>query len=107
VLIGLSLAGTGLRGALRGAAVIAVLKLLVMPALVLGVAHWGFGLAGLPLSVVVVMASLPTGANPLIFAQRYRSNEAETATAVVLSTLAFVLTLPLWLAVLAALPAAG
>jgi malonate transporter and related proteins len=107
VLIGLSLTGGGPRGAWRGAVVIALLKLLLMPALVLGVAHWGFGLAGLPLSVVVVMAALPTGANPLIFAQRYQSNEAETATAVVLSTLAFALTLPLWLAALAAMPAAG
>ena len=104
VLIGITLAytaGATVRGAVRGAGVIAMLKLLVLPALVLAVAHWGFGLSGLPLQVAVLMAALPTGSNALIFAQRYRSQEAEATTAIVLSTLGFVLTAPLWLAVLA------
>ena len=106
VLIGITLAytaGATVRGAVRGALGIAVLKLLALPALVLAVAHWGFGLNGLPLQVAVLMAALPTGSNALIFAQRYRSQEAEATTAIVLSTLGFVLTAPLWLAVLARL----
>ena len=103
VLIGLSLAYCGLGGALRSALVITLLKLLVLPALVLVVAHWGFGLRGVPLQVVVLMAALPTGSNALIFAQRYQAQEAETTTAIVLSTLGFVVTAPLWLAVLAPL----
>ena len=77
-----------------------MLKLLVLPALVLLVAHWGFGLAGLPLAVVVLLAALPVGSNALIFAQRYRSLEAEATAAIVISTLAFVLTASLWLWVL-------
>ena len=104
VLIGITLAYTAastVRSALRTAGVIALQKLLLMPALVLLVAHWGFGLAGLPLQVVVLMAALPTGSNALIFAQRYRALEAEATTAIVLSTLGFVLTAPLWLALLA------
>ena len=104
VLIGITLAYTAggtVRGALRTASVIALQKLLLLPALVLLVAHWGFGLAGLPLQVAVLMAALPTGSNALIFAQRYRALEAETTTAIVLSTLGFVLTAPLWLALLA------
>ena len=106
VLIGITLAytaGATVRGAVRGALGITLLKLLALPALVLAVAHWGFGLNGLPLQVAVLMAALPTGSNALIFAQRYRSQEAETTTAIVLSTLGFVLTAPLWLAVLARL----
>ena len=106
VLIGITLAytaGATVRGAVRGALAITVLKLLALPALVLAVAHWGFGLNGLPLQVAVLMAALPTGSNALIFAQRYRSQEAEATTAIVLSTLGFVLTAPLWLAVLAQL----
>ncbi|WP_088284634.1 AEC family transporter [Ideonella sp. A 288] len=103
VLIGMSLAYSHVGGALGGALAISGLKLLLLPALVLAVAHWGFGLAGLPLQVAVMMAALPTGSNALIFAQRYRSQEAETTTAIVLSTLGFVLTAPLWLAVLARL----
>ena len=100
VLIGLSLAYYGVQGAARSAVALSVLKLLVLPALVLAVAHWGFHLNGLPLAVVVMMAALPIGSNALIFAQRYRTLEAETTAATVFSTLAFVATAPLWLAVL-------
>jgi malonate transporter len=100
VLIGLSLAYTGVGDRFGGAIAITLLKLIALPALVLAVAHWGFGLGGLPLQVVVMMAALPTGSNALIFAQRYRSQEAEATTTIVISTFGFVLTGPLWLAVL-------
>jgi hypothetical protein len=103
VLIGISLAYARVAGAVRAALLISVLKLLALPALVLAGAHWGLGLRGLPLQVVVMMAALPTGSNSLIFAQRYRSHEAEATTAIVISTLGFVLTAPVWLAVLARL----
>ena len=104
VLIGLSLAYTQVGGAIPAALAISVLKLVAMPALVLAVAHWGFGLTGVPLSVLVLMAALPSGSNALIFAQRYGAHEAETTAAIVLSTVGFVLTGPLWLAAVAALP---
>ena len=100
VLIGMSLAYYGVQGAAFGALVVSGLKLLVLPALVLGVAHWGFQLDGVPLAVVVMMAALPVGSNALIFAQRYRTLEAETTAATVLSTLAFVVVAPLWLSLL-------
>jgi predicted permease len=103
VLIGISLAYYGVGQAVSGAVALALLKLVALPALVLVVAHWGFGLKGLPLSVTVLMAALPSGSNALIFAQRYRSQEVETTTAIVVSTFGFVLTVPLWLAVLARL----
>lgn len=100
VLIGMSLAYYGVQGAARAAVWLSVCKLLVLPALVLAVARWGFHLTGLPLAVVVMMAALPIGSNPLIFAQRYRTLEAETTTATVFSTLAFVVVAPAWLALL-------
>ena len=75
----------------------------LLPALVLVIAHWGFGLAGLPLAVVVMCTALPAGSNVLIFSQRYETLEGEATTVIVVSTLAFVLTAPIWLAVLAAL----
>jgi malonate transporter and related proteins len=100
VLIGMSLAYHGVRGAARAAVGLSVLKLLVLPALVLGIAHWGFGLTGLPLAVIVMMAALPVGSNALIFAQRYHALEAEVTAATVFSTLAFVATAPLWLTLL-------
>ncbi len=97
VLIGMSLAYYGIQGAVRGAVVISVLKLLVLPALVLVVGHWGFALSGLPLAVVVMAAALPIGSNALIFAQRYTALEAEATAAIVLSTCGYMLTAPLWL----------
>jgi malonate transporter len=97
VLIGMSLAYYGVQGAVRGAVVISVLKLLVLPALVLVVGHWGFALSGLPLAVVVMAAALPIGSNALIFAQRYAALEAEATAAIVLSTCGYMLTAPLWL----------
>ncbi len=103
VLIGISLAYSRVRGAVRSALLISGLKLLALPAAVLLMAHWGFGLTGLPLQVAVMLAALPTGSNALIFAQRYRSQEAEATTAIVVSTLGFVLTAPLWLAAVTAL----
>jgi len=101
VLIGMSLAYYGVQGAAKGAVLLSVLKLVVLPAVVLAIAHWGFRLTGLPLAVVVMMAALPIGSNALIFAQRYRTLEAETTAATVFSTLAFVAAAPAWLAVLA------
>lgn len=101
VLIGLSLAYYGVQGQWRGAIELSALKLLVLPAMVLGVARWGFGLDGLPLAVVVLMAAMPTGSNALIFAQRYAVLQQEATGAIVLSTFAFALTASLWLGVLA------
>ena len=103
LLIGLSLAAYGVRGAIRGAIGLAVVKLCVLPLVVLVFGRWGLGLAGLPLGVVVLTAALPVGSNALIFAQRYETLEAETSTASVLSTIAFVVTAPVWLALLHAL----
>ena len=63
-------------------------------------ARWGFGLSGTPLAVVVMAAALPAGSNALIFAQRYRTLEAETTAMVVLSTLGFAATGLAWLVLL-------
>jgi len=104
VLIGMSLAYYGLPRQAGGAVAIIVVKLVVLPAIVLVVAHWGFGLQGLPLAVSVMVAALPIGSNALIFAQRYDALQAEVTAATVVSTLAYALTAPIWLAVLHALP---
>ena len=100
VLIGVSLAHYGLRGALGTATVLSLLKLVVHPLAVLLFARAALGLTGVPLAIVVMLAALPVGSNALIFAQRYRTLPAETSTAIVVSTLAFVASAPLWLALL-------
>jgi malonate transporter len=100
VLIGVSLAHYGVRGALRGATALSFLKLVAQPLAVLAFARGVLGLTGVPLAIVVMMAALPVGSNALIFAERYSSLQGETSTAIVVSTLAFVVSAPFWLALL-------
>lgn len=103
-LIGMSLAYLGWPQRWTSVLGLVAAKLLLLPALVLGLGY-ALGLRGMPLGVVLMMAALPTGSNALIFAQRYRCQEGETTAAVVVSTLGFVLTAPLWLALLQRIPA--
>ena len=100
LLIGVNLAQYGLRGRIRGALLTGWLKLIVLPGSVLLFAHHVVHLSGPPLSVVVLMAALPTGSNALIFAHRYRTLEAEATAAIVLTTVAYAATASLWLWVL-------
>jgi malonate transporter and related proteins len=101
VLIGLTLAAADARAAFAAAIGPTLAKLMGLPALVWVVAQAGFGVAGWPLWVLVMAATLPAGANALLFAQRYRVAEADTAGVVVTSTLLFAVTAPLWLMLLA------
>lgn len=104
VVLGLSFAdqrGAGLRQAAGGTPGLVAAKLLLLPALVYALGRWGVGLEGVALAVVVMCAALPTGANALIFAQRYDTLVGEAALATVASTVAFVATAPLWLWLLA------
>lgn len=103
VLIGLSLAHYGLGDYARVAVGCTVGKMIVMPAVVLVVAHAVLGLRGLALSVIVLVASLPTGSNALLFAQRYRSQEGEATASIVVGTVAFAVLAPLWLQILSLL----
>jgi predicted permease len=100
VLIGLALSHYGVRGAAQGAIMLSVVKLFIVPATALGVAHWGFGLSGEPLAVVVMCAALPAGSNTLLFAQRYGVHVAEATATIVFSTAAFVVTAMGWIALL-------
>ena len=99
VVIGMSLAHYGVRDALRGAVWMSGAKLLLLPALVLVAGHWGAGLIGMPLAVIVLCAALPVGSNALLFAQRYQTLEHEATAAIVISTFGFVVSAPLWLLV--------
>ena len=103
VLIGVSLASHGATAGLQPALRVSAFKLLLMPALVLVVARFGFGLTGLPLAVLVMMAALPVGSNAIIFAQRYGTLEGEATLAILTSTVGFMATAALWLALLGAI----
>ncbi len=103
VLIGLSLAHHGIEGSVQVAVACTAGKMLLMPALVLCVAHWGLGLSGLPLTVIVLVASLPTGSNALLFAQRYGTQVPQATATIVVGTVAFAALAPFWLQVLSLL----
>lgn len=100
VLVGVSLASTPLAGHWRAAVQVVVAKNVVLPVLV-GLSAWAVGITGLPLTVMVVAAALPVGANVFLFAQRYQTAQELTTASMGLSTLAALFTLSLAMAVMA------
>jgi len=90
VMVGITLAHTAVGQHLRGALVQALVKNLLNPVLVVALG-WALGLTGLPLTVMVVAASLPIGANVFLFSQRYKvAEELVTASVAVSTVLALV-----------------
>jgi predicted permease len=72
---------------------LALLKNLGHPLLVLGLG-WVFGVSGLALAVMVSAASMPIGANVFLFSQRYAVGQEEVPTAVAVSTVLAMVTVP-------------
>jgi malonate transporter and related proteins len=97
VLVGATLAGTALGAQWRGALGLAAVKNLLHPLLV-AVCGRLLGLGGAPLAVMVVVASLPIGANVFLFSQRYGVAEDLITASVGLSTVLAVVTVSLVLA---------
>ena len=52
------------------------------------------GLSGLPLAVMIVAASLPVGANVLLYEQRYEVAQDEVTASVAVSTMLALVTMP-------------
>ena len=97
VLVGVTLAGARIGAQLKGALGLTLLKNLGLPA---AVAALGLllGLSGVPLTVMIVTASLPTGANVFMFSQRYNVAEELVTATVAVSTGLSVLTVSLVMA---------
>jgi malonate transporter and related proteins len=87
VALGMVLASYRMAGEWRIMVTIAVLKLLVMPAVVFVVAHVVFALPPLLTAVMVLHAAMPVGANAFLFASRYDREASVVSAAIVLSTL--------------------
>ncbi|MBS3912524.1 MAG: AEC family transporter [Hydrogenophaga sp.] len=100
VLVGVTLARTPLGGHLRQALWISASKNLALPLLV-GLSAWASGITGLPLTVMVVAAALPMGANVFLFAQRYEVAQELITTSMGLSTVLALFTLSLVMLVMA------
>lgn len=104
LLVGVSLARTPLAGQWRMALQVATAKNLVLPLLV-GISAWAYGITGLPLTVLVIAAGLPVGANVFLFAQRYNVVQAETTAAMGVSTVLAIVTLSLWMVLMSTMNA--
>lgn len=98
LLLGVTLAQSGVGQHLRGALAISSIKTVLHPLLMAGVG-WLFGLRGVPLAVMVVAASLPIGANVFLFSQRYQvAQELVTASVAVSTAIALVsVSIVMWL----------
>lgn len=82
-------------GALPLVAVVVALKGVVHPLVAFVLATQVFDLSALFTAVAVVLAALPVGVNPYLFAARYGVAEAECATAIAVSTPLAVITVSL------------
>lgn len=85
VLVGITLAQASIGRHLKGALGLALIKMVVHPAL-MAAAGWLAGLRGLPLQVMVLAAALPTGANVFLFSQYYHRDEGLITASVAVST---------------------
>ena len=94
VLVGVTLARTPMTGHLRQALWVSLSKNLILPLLV-GLCAWAMGITGVPLTVLVVAAALPVGANVFLFAQRYEVAQEATTASMGLSTVLALFTLSL------------
>jgi hypothetical protein len=93
-LVGVSLASATVGQNLRAALMMTGVKNLLLP-LLAGVLGWLFGMSGLPLSVMIVCAALPAGANAFMFSQRYGVAQETVAASVAVSTALSALTVTL------------
>jgi predicted permease len=99
IVLGMGLAEYGIRADWRASVALTALKLAVLPLVVYGIAR----ALALPLretQAVVMMASLPVGANVYLMARQFGALEGPVASSLVLSTLLAAATTPLILALI-------
>lgn len=96
--MGLSLLRFGLTGNIRPALVLSTLKLMLMPAVALGVAYL-FGLPPLTAQVAVAAAALPSGVNSYLIATQFGTGQALASNQMTIATAFAVVTTAFWVTV--------
>jgi malonate transporter len=94
VALGMELGGFRVREGLPAASAIAVVKLALFPLVVWGLARL-IGLRGLETQAIVMLASLPVGANVYLMARQFGALEGTIAASLVLTTALAAVTTPL------------
>jgi malonate transporter and related proteins len=97
--LGLGLAKYGVSGAARPAIALALLKLMIMPALTLLIVVFVVPLPPIWAKVIVIAAACPSGSNVYIVAARFRTGEALASNTIVLTTVASIVSITFWLSV--------
>lgn len=97
IALGMGLAEFGVRAGWRECAAISVLKLAVQPALVLFLARIA-SLPPLETQAVVLLASLPVGANVFLMSREFKALEGPVAASLLVTTVLAAVTVPLVLA---------
>jgi malonate transporter and related proteins len=92
---GASLRSYRIAGALQPALVMVAIKLVVCPLAVWALATRVFEMPPLWAKVAIVLGAMPVGVNVYLFGVRYHAGEAESATAVLLSSILSLATLSL------------
>ena len=104
VLVGITLSQTLIGENFKAAMRLSLVKTFVHP-LLMAIAGYAMGMRGLHLSVMVVAAALPIGANVFLFSQRYQKEEEVITASVAVSTAIAVVSVSLVMALLPMLPA--
>lgn len=102
--IGLGLSMDGLRANIGQASLLAIVKLVIMPLIAYGLCL-SLGLDPLYTIAAVICAAVPTAKTVYILAGEYHCEEMMVASTVSLTTLACVISLPVWLYALSGLAA--
>jgi len=95
--LGAAMTKYGFVGQLKQSLVVVIAKNLVLPAMVYVSCHTIFALSAQWTFIAVLMASLPTGINAYLFAERYDTAQALATTSVFLSTSFSLLSIPVLL----------
>ena len=97
IALGASIAKYDIRGERRFIALASAIKLMILPLLVYLTAKHALALDTLIVQVLVILSACPTGVNAYLIAQQHQVHRKAVASSVVVSTIASVVTLPLWL----------
>lgn len=96
-ILGASLPFYKVRQALTFISIACFSKLVLLPTLVLITSQYIFKLEPFVVTVLVILSACPTGVNAYLIAVSHQQHQQTVAGAIVISTLASVITIPLWL----------
>jgi malonate transporter len=98
--MGMGLKKFGISGNIAAALLMSAIKLVLMPAVVLG-AVWLIGLPPFTAKIAVVASALPAGVNSYLIATRFGTGQALASNSMVMATALSAMTLTFWISVVA------